>query len=292
VALFIRCLVAGGVTLPLFLYYILAFSANPAFAAWSAQNNLPSPAPLLYALAYLPLALLALPGVRRVWAGLAPASPGGSAVLIVAWVLIVPILVYLPINVQRRMSEAVIVPLAGLAAAGLRVLAERGLPGIARGALVGVTLLTSAMLLLGGYLVWLNPARPLYRPAAEIDAFNWLNQHSQPGEIALGAVETGNVLPAWTHLRTYMGHGPETLNWPFKTARLEYFYADKMTAAERADFLANPCALAFPCAGSIRYVLFGPLERALAPDDSPSWTAGMTLLYDQGGYRIYATTSP
>lgn len=284
-ALFVRAVIAAAITLPLFLFYTIAFVANPAFAAWSAQNNLASPAPLIYLLAYLPLGLLAAFGSRRLWAHT-------HAPLLVGWVLIVPILVYLPINVQRRMSEAVIVPLAVLAAAGLRVLAEHGVPRLARGALVGITLLTSVILLLGGYLVWLNPARPLYRPSAEIAAFNWLNAHSQPGEIALGAVETGNVLPAWTHLRTYMGHGPETINWPFKTARLEYFYADKMTAAERAAFFANPCALTLPCAGPIRYVFFGPLERALAPDagtanSTPAWAAGLTKIYDADGYRIY-----
>jgi hypothetical protein len=65
-----------------------------------------------------------------------------------------------------------------------------------------------------------------------------------------------------------------------------------MSAAERADFLNNPCALTFPCAGSIRYVLWGPLERTLAPDDSPQgakprWTAGLTEVYNANGYTIY-----
>jgi hypothetical protein len=60
-----------------------------------------------------------------------------------------------------------------------------------------------------------------------------------------------------------------------------------MSAAERADFLANPCALTFPCAGSIRYVLWGPLERVLAPDDSPRWAASLTEIYNADGYTIY-----
>ena len=97
------------------------------------------------------------------------------------------------------------------------------------------------------------------------------------------------MIPAWTHLRTFMGHGPETINWQFKTRRLEYFYADGMTASERSTFFANPCALTFACAGTIRYVVFGPLERVLAPDDTPAWAAGLTEVYDTDGYRIYRT---
>ncbi len=283
-ALFVRAVIPAAITLPLFLYYLLAFTRNPAFAAWSAQNLLASPPPLQYLFAYLPIGLLAIFGVRRLWVG-TRFSP-----LLIGWVLIVPILVYLPINVQRRMSEAVIVPLAILAVVGLRVLADWGVPRLARGALVGVTLLTSLFLLLGGFLAAATPARPLFRPAAEIAAFDWLNQHSQPGEIVLSAVETGNVIPAWTHLRVYMGHGPETLNWQFKTARLEYFYADSMNAAERANFFAHPCGITFTCAGPIRYVMWGPLERALAPDASPSWAATLTPIYDADGYRIYSVS--
>ena len=284
VALFVRAVMAAAITGPLFLFYVIAFSANPAFAAWSAQNNLASPSLVQYALAYLPLGLMAAFGIQRLWT-----RSGIRSALLIGWVLIVPILVYLPINVQRRMSEAVIVPLAILAAAGLRTLAEHRVHVIARGGLIVASLLTSLLLLLGSFLAASNPGRPLFRPAAEVDAFNWLNQYSQPGEIALSAVETGNVLPAWTHLRTFMGHGPETIQWPEKTQQLQAFYAYNLHASERDAFFAHPCALTFSCAGSIRYVLDGPLEQTLMPDASPLWTTGLALVYDKGGYRIYTT---
>lgn len=281
VALFVRAVVAAVITLPLLGFYAIAFS-TPVFAVWSAQNNLPSPSPIQYVLAYLPLLVLAGFGVRCVWQ-----QPGIASALIIGWVLIVPLLVYLPLNVQRRLSEGVIVPLAILATAGLSVLARRRFSRITRGALVTAALLTSALLLLGGVLAALNPARPLFRPAAEIAALHWLNQHAPPEAIVLSAPETGNVIPAWTHLRTYMGHGPETIDWQAKTRQLQAFYAGALTAQERADFFANPCAPNFACAGAIRYVLWGPLERALAPDDSPTWVTGLRLVYDKNGYRIY-----
>ena len=283
VALFVRCVIAAGMTVPLFLFYTIAFSVNPAFAAWSAQNNLASPAPMQYVLAYLPLGLMAAFGFRRMGS-----QPGIRNALLIGWVLIVPILVYLPINVQRRMSEAVIVPLAILAAAGLRTLAERRVAVVARGVLVVISLLTSLLLLLGGFLAASTPARPLFRPATEINALEWLNLHSQPGAITLSAVETGNVVPAWTHLRTYMGHGPETIQWPQKTERLTAFYSDGMTASERADFIKNPCAPTFTCAGSIHYILDGPLEQQLTPNNPPQWAKGLRLVYDLFGYRIYS----
>lgn len=283
-ALFMRAVIAAGITFPLFLFYAFSFAQNPAFAVWSAQNSLPSPEPLQYLLAYLPLGLLALLGIRAVWR-----QPGIRTALIIGWVLIVPILVYLPINVQRRLSEAVIVPLAILAAAGLGVLAERGVPWLVRAALVIVISLTSALLLLGGLLAAASPGTPLFRPADEIAALDWLNRNSHPDEIALSAVETGNVIPAWTHLRPYMGHGPETLFWQDKTAQVKQFYAGGMSTEEIAAFFANPCEPGFSCSGSIRYVMFGPLERALASDDNPAWAAGLSMIYNHNGYRIYET---
>ncbi|MFN8563417.1 MAG: hypothetical protein U0703_17785 [Anaerolineae bacterium] len=66
VALFGRCVVAAGITLPC-SPSTRQPSFNPAFAAWSAQNLLASPPPLQYVLAYLPLGLLATFGIRRIW---------------------------------------------------------------------------------------------------------------------------------------------------------------------------------------------------------------------------------
>ena len=48
------------------------------------------------------------------------------------------------------------------------------------------------------------------------------------------------MIPAWTHLRTFMGHGPGNDHWQFKTARLEYFYSGGMSATERASLTPNP----------------------------------------------------
>src|SRR5690606_9665964 len=166
--LFLRCVIGAGITFPLFLYYTAAFSSNPAFAVWSAQNLLPSPSPLQYILAYSVIGIPALFGVGWAWRR---ARLQIRYALLLGWVIIVPLLVYLPINVQRRMAEAVIVPLAILAAAGLRALANR-LPRPALVPLFVLPLLTSAFLLLGGFLAAMNPARPLFRPAAEVAAFD------------------------------------------------------------------------------------------------------------------------
>lgn len=284
--LFWRCVVAGSVTLPLFGYNTVVFLINEAFAQWSAQNNLPSPHPLQYLVAY---ALLIVPAL---WGGLwawQKARRQIAYALPIGWLLIVPILVYLPINVQRRLSEAAIVPLAVLATMGLRLLARRwrNRRRIQTAYLIAASL-TAAFLLFGAVLAALNPRAPLFRPSGEVAAFNWLNTQAAPNDVVLAAVPTGNALPAFVRARTYMGHGPETLDWPSKTDIVQRFYRGELTDDEFATLFAPPCRdSAGLCLLPVRYIFYGEAERALAPDVPPTWAAEMQLVYDADGYQIY-----
>jgi len=273
---------AALITLPLFVYNALVFAGNPAFAQWSAQNLLPSPPPLHYALAYLPLAALALPGAalaaRR-------ARRDARCALLIGWPLVVPLLVYLPVNVQRRLAEAVIAPLSVLAALGLARLARRLPAARARRALtaavVGALSLSSLALLLLALPAAASRAEPVFVPGALVRAFDWLNARAEAGEVVFAAFRTGNRLPAYTHLRAFVGHGPETLDAAAKTAQAEAFFRGELSPAEQAALLASQ---------RVRYIVYGPSERRLAPDApaAPAWAAGLAALYDSDGVTIYA----
>jgi hypothetical protein len=272
----------------MFLYYALAFANNPAFAVWSAQNQLPSPPPLQYVFAYAVLALPALLGLRWAWR---QARTSIRCALLVGWVLIVPVLVYLPINVQRRMAEAVIVPLSILAAIGVeRWVNERRGRRWTAGVWIVVACLSTALILLGSILAANNPSRPLFRPTGEIIALNWLNSRAAPDSVVLSSVEIGNVLPAYTHLRPFVGHGPETLEWQRKTDLVGRFFRDEMTADERAALYDSTCLASQPqlCTDPAEYLIYGWHEQALAPEDTPpNWLEEWTLIYEAGRYQIY-----
>jgi hypothetical protein len=281
--------VAGGLTLPLFAFYLLQFGANPAMAVWSAQNVLPTPSPLFLLLAYLPLFIPALTALPFVWAS---AWDKGRLTLLLAWPLAAFLLAYLPINVQRRLLEGVLVPLAILAAIGLAGWARRGRTSRAlAGGTLAAACLSSLLLWFGGMGAALSPAVPAFRPAAEAPAFMWLNDYASRNAVVLGSFATGNALPAFTHLRPFVGHGPETLAAVEKTALAEAFFRDELTDAERTALLNGPCIAPapLPCSDPIDFVLFGPLERASAGTDTPgAWAEDLTLLYDEDGYQIYA----
>ncbi len=272
--LFRSAALAAGLTVPLFAYNAWVFSSSPAFAQWSAQNLLASPPLLHNLLAYLPLIALGIIGGRWLWR-----QGGVYHMLLIGWPLLVPVLVYLPINVQRRLAEAVIVPLAILAVMGLNVLAQR----FPRPRLIFLTLIvtlpTSLLLLLGGYVTALTGPEQINLPAGEIAAFNWLNRNAPPGAVVLSSYPTGNRIPAYTNLRVYVGHGPETLNAIPKEAETERFFSGAMKPDERATLYESM---------RIAYIFYGPAERELAGSVEPDWQAGLTRIYAEGDYEIFA----
>lgn len=281
IQLALRCAVAVGVTLPFLAYFLISFNDNPAFAQWSKQNLLESPNPLQYLFAYLILGLLAWIGGKWAWKRSHPNEL--RPLLLIGWVLIVPILVYLPINVQRRLAEGVLIPLAILAAAGLKLWTGAYPKKWRRSklAVIILTTLSSLLFFIGTFFSALNHATPAFEPVAQLDAFRWLDEHAPNETVVLGAMETGNALPVYTNLRPFLGHGPETIYSDRRKHEVERFFADEMTTEQRQSLYRSV---------GIRYILYGPTERALAAtenDTPPLWTADTRLIYDKAGYQIY-----
>lgn len=275
--------IAVIITWPLFFYFVWLFTFNEPFTSWSAQNLLPSPHPVVFALAYIFFIPLAILGGWWHWRN----RPQAPALLLVGWVLVAPILVYLPLNVQRRLSEAVIVPLSILSVAGLQLLTIK-LPGQSYSKrwrstrtlwLVPATL-TTALILVGSSFAPLSPGRPLFRPQAEIAAMDWLASRATANETVLGAPSTGNLLAARHDIQVYLGHGPETIGSDEREEQIERFFGDQLSSTEQAQLLAD-----------VNYVFYGTAERELEDDtlqpNEPDWATNLRLIYDQDDYQIF-----
>ncbi|MBN1679172.1 MAG: hypothetical protein JW966_02695 [Anaerolineae bacterium] len=279
-ALFWRVISAALVVLPVLLYSAAVFASSDVYRRWSAQNLLPSPHPLHYVFGYSVLAVPAVAALRWAWRKGASGERDRSAdslpyLLLAAWIVIVPLLVYLPINVQRRLAEGVIVPLSILAVAGLRLL----FPHVrryrrARTVILILVLPTAMLLWLGGMFGALTPDRPLFRPQAELTMLDRLDAIAPRDAVVLSSKKTGNVLPARTGLIAYVGHGPETIHADDKEDRAEQFFSGTLDAAARAALLAE-----------VDYVFYGPLEADISGDPAaampaavPTWSEGLILL--------------
>ena len=187
--------------------------------------------------------------------------------LLASWIVVIPVVVYLPINVQRRLAEGVIVPLGILAVVGLRLLfpSRRHWIRVRRVVLI-LTLPTAILLWLGATFSALSPGRPLFHPRDELTMMDTLNTIVPRDSVVFSLKETGNYLPVRVDVKSYVGHGPETINSTEKEELAEQFFAGELDADSRRALLED-----------VDYVFFGPLEAEIS-DPARSWAEGLQIL--------------
>lgn len=287
----LACVIAAVVP----VYILIIFTTQPVFSVWGSQNQLLSPHPAHYVLAYALVSGLALASLGWAW------RREGLWRRLVGWALVVPVLLYLPFDfanvVQRRLIEAWQVPISILAAVTLaRVVlpaVRRSRPvrwltrfprytsgGMQRWALSGVLLLTTPTF---GLLLLDQSARaiagwpPMFHDGGEVAALDWLSARTTYDDVVLCAYDTGNYLPARATARVFVGHGPETVHLDEKLPFVERFYSVATDDGWRTAFLHE---------WDIDVVFVGPFERALGAADL-SGKVYLRLEYDAGGYQIY-----
>jgi len=169
----------------------------------------------------------------------------------------------------------------------LALLAARGLLSWVQGrtrtwrldlaAFVALAALSNVLLVVGSLVEVSRQTPPIFRAAAEIAAMDWLGGQAEPDDTVLSAFETGNVIPARTGIRVFIGHGPETLHFEEKQEAVRRFFTPATDDGWRQELLAQY---------GIAYVFCGPAERALGGWD-PAGAPYLALVYDQEGYSIY-----
>lgn len=223
------------VPMPLLVYYAVTLATNPVMRAWDAQAVTLSPPLPHHLIAYgvmIVLALLALP--RR-----------SEFIWLWAWLIAVVVLVYAPLNPQRRFVQGAQIPLAILATLGLveiilprlartrwfRWLAARphySIAGLERLLLILFLLMMSLsnLYVFASTLVTvaIEQPYPLFRPRAEADAVAWLRANTSRDQVVLGTYEVGNYVAARAGNRVVVGHWAETMNWQTKFDETENFF--------------------------------------------------------------------
>ena len=268
--------VAMVISVPVVAYSVWVFTGEPVYASWAAQNRILSPHPLHYLVAYgVPLVLAAF-AVRGAWRSERPAW------FALAWVGVVPVLAYLPFNLQRRLVQGVQVPLCLLAAMGaVRLWESKGRRLLIRRFLVSgmlATMVPTSLLFLATSGAWMHSRPPLvFREGAEIDALEWLAGQSGSEDVVLASYETGNYIPARVETRVFLGHGLETVNAVEKQAQVVRFFDEATEHSWREHLLAQH---------GVDYVFWGPLERALG-DFDPHGASYLEQRYDRDGYAVF-----
>ena len=280
----LACLIAA----PMVIYSLVVFTINPVMRQWSAQNLILSPHPLHYVMGYALVGLLAIGGAVYVLR-----RRNEMTLRLVAWTVVVPLLLYLPFNLQRRLIEGWQVPLAILASLGLarfvlpawrRAPLVRWLirfprysvPGLSRWALALILLAmipTNILLVGSGMLAIAARTAPIFRDSGEVRALDWLATRATYDDVILSSYEAGNYLPARVGARVYIGLGTETVRIEDKRVLMKQFFDPATPDGWRAQFLRDE---------RITYVFATPAERF-----SPGSNRSLVLVYQAEDYAIY-----
>lgn len=266
---------------PVGTYYLVVGASNWAVANWSAQNVQPMPNLLALAIGLgIPL-LAALPGILR---AVRRFEPDGDQFILV-WIIAMLALAYLPTAIQSRFLLGLMLPIGYFAARSIedfwfqhmrgrlryRILAAV-LPVVIISHLVTLFAPTVAANGSNGRSVLLNRDYTL--------AFEWLRIRTQPTDVVLAAPNVGVWLPVWSGARTVYGHPAETLGAAGKHQSVLNWYSDP--TVDCAALLEGRDALV----GSyqVRYILFGPEERALGEsvclaELDEVWRTGSVIIY-------------
>jgi hypothetical protein len=240
-------------SLPLLAYNAWILFRDPTIAAWARQWRHQAPGPISLGLSLgLPLAL----GIVGMW--LAWRRRDQGLALLMVWPPLVFLLLYLPnvANIQRRLLDALYVPLGILAAVGLQELGRRFNPARARRvtALVLTGCCLSSAIVLAIALRFASGAfSEAYVNDDAWQAMQWLSAHHQLNDRALSSPQAGQLLPAWSGVSVYVGHYSETLDY-FRKIHNE-------ATVLRPDASAS-MVRAFLQANGITLVYWGPDEAA------------------------------
>jgi len=187
--------------------------------------------------------------------------------LLFVWPPLVLALLYLPniANIQRRLLDALYVPIGILAAVGIRNLTSRlRRPRARRIEAILVTACCLSSLIV--FAIALRFASGAFAEAYIGDdswrAMQWLSAHHQPSDRALSSPGAGQLLPAWAGVPVYVGHYSETLDYFRKIHNVSSVLKPGEPEVTVRAFLAD---------NGITLVYWGPDETLTGyrPNDQP-----------------------
>lgn len=280
-AILFGLLVLPGMLYTLYVFYVS--QTDPAMAAWTAQNPFGTP-PVTDLMAGLGLFLLV--GVLGIVTG--RWWQDETRLFLTAWMVALPILLYLPLSLNRRLIGGAQFALAILAGYWLDQHLLPWLKNSRRRLAIAIPLLTSLALILFSYPFLFGvggisfvASRPdeLFIASEEIAAMNWLAEKgARP--VVISAEETGSHLPAFSNAIPVLGHPIETLSIAKKRSDVARFFAVGTLAADRQAILSEY---------NIDLIWWGPNEHSLG-EFSPAELPGCRLAFHQGNIQVWSTS--
>ncbi|MBU1037116.1 hypothetical protein KKF32_03705 [Patescibacteria group bacterium] len=246
------------------LYFLWLKFTDSSFAVWAVQNITLSPRFFNYAVGYGLIFIFYLFGIYK-----AVKSQNNYWRFLGIWSIVGWFLLFVPLQFQRRLSNGLHLPMVIIAVLGLylvinylnkRFFWQEMLKYYSvRAFLVmslGFLLISSTFYNVGQDIVILSTRPPLYYlKQEEYQAMLWLKNNISKDKVILSSAKTGNIIPAVTANKVYIGHGHQTGDWMFKLFKVKlWFFKTNKGDKEKYEWLKYE---------GINYIFYGSQERFL-----------------------------
>lgn len=189
-------------SLPFLIYNFFMFTFDPYLQTWEKQNIIKSPPIVDYIWAY-GLGVICIIFVIFINKKHLP-----NELFLITWLVIVPVLVYLPINLQRRLSDGIWVVFSIFIALAVNSIRVKSL----KYGTVFLFILSTIIVFTGSLTAVLNLDYPIYQDADLITVFRVIEKTGNKNDVVAANYDISNILPAYIPMRVVIGHGPESKN--------------------------------------------------------------------------------
>jgi hypothetical protein len=262
-------LLGSGIgSFPWLIYDFYLSQRHPVLSAWNSQNLTLSPPIYAYLLGFAPILCFALIAAIRT-------SPGKdiNGRLMLVWVVSGALLLYAPVDFQRRLSLGLAFALCILAAWGWGAIAmqpeRRRLFAVLLIALISI----SNLLVISVGLTGVLQANPvvIYQEN-ELESYRWIAEYVPEGSLILAGERAGNRIPAFASVRVLYGHPFETPDSLRQLAEISRLYQEQTTNLESLH------------AAGITWVYRGQDESQMG---DPAWLDLLTVRWSSDSITIY-----
>ena len=246
---FTKIAIIGVMTLPAVAYYFWVFFLNPAYKDWNSLNQTVTPNILALISGFgLIIFFAAILLIKRRKDFFKKTTP---IIFLMVWSILNLILVYLPINVQRRFLLGLHIPLSILAAIALvEIIVPYMQQKLAwqKTTYYGIILLlcaaTTIYLLITQIMGLHDPqtseySNVKYLSTNDYQALQWLDEHTNDSDIIVAPYYLSNYIPAVSGNKVYCGHWAQTINFTEKCEQVKLFYEGNNSFPQSYYFM-NP----------------------------------------------------
>jgi hypothetical protein len=261
--------IIGLAQIPQLAYQLMIF-ARPEWRQFAEQNITLTP-PAGYLL--WGYGLFWVPALIGFWYSLRKQDLGGWTAAV--WIGVALVLAYVPWNLQRRFLLGLTLPLGVLAAKSYQFVRARW-PAPRWGTIawlwVGLAMVSSLYLSLGGVQYILSRPKAAFDPLMLVQAVDWLGKAASEEDLVCASEPTSRLVAERSGLRVFLGHPIETLDYERKKAQIE-------------DFFAGERPISWVEQVGCQWLIIGPYEAELGATPV-SGAAALMERYRQGGVQI------